>query len=87
MMYNFYHEQMVTWDLSQEWSISPIPICTMVNLKYGYGGRMMEATIRPIKDPDKVARTTLKGMNHLHKERNIYLSTNYVSYLYFTKQQ
>lgn len=47
----------------------------------------MDATIRPIKDPDKVARTTLKGMNHLHKERNIYLSTNYVSYLYFTKQQ
>jgi hypothetical protein len=37
----------------------------MVNLKYGYGGFATDATMNPIIDPDKVTKTTLKGMNHL----------------------
>ena len=37
----------------------------MVNLKYGYGGFAIDATMKPMIDPDMVAKTTLKGMNHL----------------------
>lgn len=43
----------------------------MVNLKYGYGGRTMDATINPITEPLMVARITLAGINHLQIENTV----------------
>lgn len=37
----------------------------MVNLKYGYGGRMIEATTSPIIDPEIEPKITFIGINHL----------------------
>jgi hypothetical protein len=37
----------------------------MVNLKYGYGGRMIEAIASPIIEPDTEPKTTFTGINHL----------------------
>ena len=48
-------------------SILPIPICTIVNLKKGYGGRTRVATMKPIIEPDIEPRTTFAGINHLQK--------------------
>lgn len=45
----------------------PIPICTIVNLKKGYGGRTTLATRKPINEPDMAPRTTFTGINHLQK--------------------
>lgn len=43
----------------------------MVNLKYGYGGRTIDATINPIMEPLMVARITFAGINHLQMENTI----------------
>lgn len=52
----------------------PIPTCMIVNLKKGYGGWMIEATRKPIREPDMEARTTFTGINHLQKsERSLAL--------------
>lgn len=55
----------------------PIPICTIVNLKKGYGGRTINATINPIREPDIEARTTFAGINHLHNK-----ATNEIRWLF-----
>lgn len=57
----------------------PIPIWIIVNLKKGYGGRTMEATIKPMMEPAMELRTTLKGINHLQNNeisKNWFLHNN-----------
>ncbi|EXC25823.1 hypothetical protein L484_019457 [Morus notabilis] len=49
-------------------SILPIPICTIVNLKKGFGGRTRLATMKPITEPDMEPRTTFAGINHLRSD-------------------
>jgi len=43
----------------------PIPIWIIVNLKKGYGGRTIDATIKPMIDPTIELKTTFMGINHL----------------------
>ena len=69
----------------------PIPICTIVNLKKGYGGRTINATINPIMEPEVAARTTFTGINHLIQKlddmfsvKNIQIRTGKCLHIYLT---
>jgi len=48
-----------------ETKVVPIPIWIIVNLKYGYGGLMIDATTKPIKEPDAAPTTIFSGIYHL----------------------
>jgi len=48
-----------------ETKVVPIPIWIIVNLKYGYGGLMIDATTKPIKEPDTAPTTIFTGIYHL----------------------
>lgn len=65
----------------------PIPMCIMVNLKYGYGGRTIEAITKPINEPEIVPRTTLIGMNHLKQDNKIPTSVTLLLIANQTKQK
>lgn len=43
-----------------------------MNLKNGYGGRTIYATIKPISEPDIAARTTFMGINHLKQGKMVF---------------
>jgi hypothetical protein len=45
--------------------VVPIPIWIIVNLKYGYGGLMIDATTKPIKEPDTAPTIIFTGIYHL----------------------
>lgn len=49
--------------------VLPIPIWMIVNLKKGYGGRTIEATMKPMIEPDMELRTTFIGINHLQNHK------------------
>jgi hypothetical protein len=49
----------------QNRKVVPIPIWITVNLKYGYGGLMIDATTNPIKEPDTAPTTIFTGIYHL----------------------
>lgn len=64
----------------------------IVNLKNGYGGWTIDATSKPISEPDMAAITTLTGINHLHNEREKTCKYQYIRYqcitiLYCKEQQ